>query len=144
MENEKSLPEATIKKCMSHQIVRVDRGSSVQEAANKMHREGIKSVLIKDNKDFVGIISDTDIMFEILITGKDPKQTKVEDIMSEPLVSLDENETLRKARDILRENRFKHLPISRHGKIVGFLSIKDLISFFAKNPQERRTHTEEA
>ncbi len=137
MENEKSLQEATIKKCMSFQVVAVDQGSTVQEAANRMNKKGIKSVLIKENNDYLGILTETDLMFEVLIAGKDTKQTKVEAIMSKPLVSLDENETISKAVDIMREKRFKHLPISRNGNVVGMLSVKDLVSFFYKNPQER-------
>ena len=137
MEKEKSLQEATIKNCMSLRVVAVNQGSTVQEAANRMNKKGIKSVLIKENKDYLGILTETDLMFEVLIAGKDPKQTKVEAIMSKPLVSLDENETISKAVDIMREKRFKHLPISRNGNVVGMLSAKDLISFFSKNPQER-------
>ena len=137
MENEKSLQGATIKKCMSLQVVTVKQGSTVQEAAKRMNKQGIKFVLIKENKDYLGILTETDLMFEVLIAGKDPKQTKVEAIMSKPLVSLDENETLSKAVDIMREKRFKHLPISRNGDVVGMLSVKDLISFFYKNPPER-------
>ena len=144
MENEKSLQEATIKKCMSLRVEAVNQGSTVQEAANRMNKKGIKSVLIKENNDYLGILTETDLMFEVLIAGKDTKQTKVEAIMSKPLVSLDENETISKAVDIMREKRFKHLPISRNGNVVGMLSVKDLVSFFYKNPQERRTHTEEA
>jgi CBS domain-containing protein len=144
MGNEKSSPEVIILKCMTHQIISLNQGATAQEASKRMNKAGIKSILIKKNQDFVGILTETDLMFEILISGKDPKQTKVEAIMSKPLVSIDENETLNKARDLMKEKRYKHLPVSRHGKVVGMLSIKDLISFFVKNPSERLIHSEEA
>ena len=101
---------------------------TVSEAVETMKRHSVGSVLVgvEDDKP-VGIVSEADIIREVLATGAIPGVVKVEKIMSSPLISVDVKTPVYKIYYIMTKRRVRHLVITDQGQKVGFVSVKDLL-----------------
>ncbi|MFP3908666.1 MAG: CBS domain-containing protein [Archaeoglobaceae archaeon] len=114
------------KEIMSQNIVALDENESVLKAAQEMEKNGVGTVLVTSNGSFAGIINDRQITCKCVAAGKDPSNTKINDIMTrDPKSGTPDMDILEAAR-ILGESRFRRLPIIDNGKPVGVLSVADL------------------
>ena len=118
---------------MSSPILSVDAESSVQEAANYMAANGIGSVLISELGEMVGMVTETDLTRKVLGKGMDADATVVSSIMSSPILSLDRYLPVEEANRFVHKNKIRHLGVTEDDKIVGMLSVKDLVSYFARD-----------
>ena len=131
---QESLPEATIKDCASRRlIISIVSDTNVQEAATLMKDRDVRSILVKEKDEYIGIVTETDILFEVLIGGNVPNTTKVSSIMTKPIISLDQDKPLKEAIELMRNKNIKHLVVTRKDEIIGMLSVRDLITFAVKN-----------
>ena len=111
---------------MTSPILSIDQDESVKKAAEKIYDLGIGSLVVTHNTSFIGIITKTDLMIRVLAKNLDAELTRVAEVMSQPLISIDEGESLDSAREVMREKSLRHLTVSQNNNIVGVLSIKDL------------------
>ena len=118
---------------MSSPILSVDTESSVQEAANYMTANGIGSLLISELGEMVGMVTETDLTRKVLGKGMDAEATIVSSIMSSPILSLDRYLPVEEANRFMYKNKIRHLAVTEDDKIVGMLSVKDLVSYFARD-----------
>jgi len=118
---------------MSSPILSVDAESSVQEAANYMTANGVGSVLISELGEMVGMVTETDLTRKVLGKGMDAEATIVSSIMSAPILSLDRYLPVEEANRFMHKNKIRHLAVTEEDKIVGMLSVKDLVSYFARD-----------
>ena len=82
-------------------FVTVERDTSAQAAARIMRDRGIGSLFVTNQKDIIGILTDTDMMRRVVASGSDPNKTTVEQIMSAPILTIEENKTLLDANDLM-------------------------------------------
>ncbi len=118
---------------MSSPVLSVDSESSVQEAANYMSGNGIGAVLVAESGEFVGLITETDLTRKVLGKDLSAEDTLVSSIMSSPVLSLDRYLPIEEANRFMYKNKIRHLAVTEDDKIVGMLSIKDLVSYFARD-----------
>ncbi len=122
---------------MSPSVISVGSDSTIQETAKLMHEKNIGSVLIKENDEYVGIVTETDLSRKVLGGGLDPKTTKIDAVMTpQPLFTLDCHQPVTDANAFMAQKKIRHLPVTENDKIVGVISVKDLVAFFA-NPRLR-------
>ncbi len=105
-----------------NKVIAIEEKTTVKEAAKIMAERGIGSVIVLKGDNIKGIITDRDILRNI---GKSSK--KVSAIMSQNVVTVDENESIDNAAIIMAENDIKKLPVVGNGKIVGIITSTDLI-----------------
>jgi signal-transduction protein with cAMP-binding, CBS, and nucleotidyltransferase domain len=117
-------------------IVRVDRDVSVKTAAEMMRDNGIGSIFITSSEEIIGILTDTDLVRRVVATGADPLTTTVEKIMSAPIASIEGNRTLLDANDLMAKQHIRHLGITKDGKMVGMISVRDLVVFLTNLPRK--------
>jgi len=117
-------------------ILKVDRDVSVKTAAQIMRDNGIGSVFITSGEDVVGILTDTDLVRRVIAAGADPEKTSAEQIMSAPIASIEGNRTLLDANDIMAKQHIRHLGITKDGKLVGMISVRDLVVFLTNLPRK--------
>ena len=117
-------------------FVTVERDTSAQAAARIMRDRGIGSLFVTNQKEIIGIFTDTDMMRRIVASGSDPNTTTVEQIMSAPILSIEENKTLLDANDLMAQAHVRHLGVSRDGKLVGMISVRDLVVFLTNLPRK--------
>ena len=117
-------------------FITVDRDVKVRQAAQMMRDHGIGSVFITADKEMIGILTDTDLVKRIVAVGADPDQTAVEKIMSAPILSIDGDKTLLDANDLMARQHIRHLGVTKDGKLVGMISVRDLVVFLTNLPRK--------
>jgi signal-transduction protein with cAMP-binding, CBS, and nucleotidyltransferase domain len=117
---------------MSSPVLSMGSNVTVQEAAHFMHTHDIGAVFLKDKGEFVGIITERDLTRKVIGNGLDVKSTIVKSIMTSPILSLDRYFPIEEADIFMHKNNIRHLAITEEEKIVGMLSIKDLIACYVK------------
>ena len=114
-------------------VLSIDVESSVQEAAQYMVSQSIGSVLVKEFDEYVGIVTETDLTRKVLGKGLNPEATRITEIMTSPILSLDRYLPIEEANRFMHKNKIRHLAVTEEDKIVGILSVKDLVSYFSKD-----------
>jgi CBS domain-containing protein len=99
----------------------------VLEAAIRMRDEGVGALCVVDEGRLVGIFSERDLMTRVVVPGKDPRRTTLEEVMTADVVTAALDETRRQCLDRMREERFRHLPILDGNQVVGMVSMRDLL-----------------
>ncbi len=127
-----------VKSCMVpiEKIIKVDRDVLVKTAAEMMRDHGIGSIFITSGEDIIGILTDTDLVRRVVAAGADPLSTTVEQIMSAPIASIEGNATLLDANDLMAKQHIRHLGITKDGKMVGMISVRDLVVFLTNLPRK--------
>lgn len=118
---------------MSSPVLSVDTESSVQEAAQYMAANHVGSLLVKDYSGFVGIVTDTDLTRRVLGRGLDSETTKISEIMTQPILSIDRFLPMDQASETMRASKIRHLAVSENDKIVGVLSVRDLVAYYTQS-----------
>ena len=117
-------------------LVTVDRDTDVRKAALIMRDQNIGSLFVTKGKDIIWIVTDTDMVRRSLATGADPVKTTVEHIMSAPIITIEESKTLLDANDLMAWEHLRHLAVTRDGKLVGMISVRDLVVFLTNLPRK--------
>lgn len=117
-------------------IVALERHGSVRQAAKIMKETGIGSVFVVWDRAIIGIVTETDIARRVVGMGLDPDDTPVEQIMTAPVLKIDENKTIRDANAMMAKEHVRHLGVSRDGKLVGMISVRDLVVFVSNLPRK--------
>lgn len=117
-------------------FVTVDRDTDVRKAAQIMRDRNIGSLFVTRGQEIIGILTDTDLVRRSVATGADPAKTPVEQIMSAPIIMIEENKTLLDANDLMAREHLRHLGVSKDGKLVGMISVRDLVVFLTNLPRK--------
>jgi len=117
-------------------FVTVDRDTDVRQAAQVMRDRNIGSIFITRGGDIIGILTDTDLVRRVVAVGADAAKTPVEQIMSAPILTIEENKTLLDANDMMAAHHLRHLGVSRNGVLVGMISVRDLVVFLTNLPRK--------
>jgi len=115
-------------------FVTVDCGVNVQNAGKIMNDHGIGSLLVSREGSIIGLLSDTDVVSRLVAAGMDPSQVTVEHIMSAPIPMIDENQTIFDANDMMAKEQIRYLGISKDGKLVGMVSVRDVLVGMTSGP----------
>lgn len=110
-------------------IVQVTPSNTIVEAITVMKRLNISSLLIIDDEErFVGILSERDIAWKVVLTGLNPKTTKVGQVMTprSDIVTVFETTTLKECLDAMKTNNVRHLPVMKNGEPIGVVSLRDI------------------
>ena len=117
-------------------FVTVDRDVDARTAAALMRDRNIGSLFVTRNKEIIGILTDTDMVRRVVAVGLDASKTPVEQIMSAPILTIEESKTLLDANDMMAQSHLRHLGVSRDGRLVGMISVRDLVVFLTNLPRK--------
>jgi signal-transduction protein with cAMP-binding, CBS, and nucleotidyltransferase domain len=118
---------------MSSPVLTVDSESTVQEAAQFMHSHNIGSVIVCKFDKPIGIVTERDLTQKVVAGGLDPDSTLITEIMTEKLQTMDRYLPIDEANEFMHKNKIRHLAITEEDKIVGMLSVKDLVGYYTKS-----------
>ena len=122
---------------MTTSIISVEPDTTIFDTPKLLTEKNIGSVLIEKIGDYIGIVTETDLSRKVLGKGLDAKTTIVSEIMTpQPLITLDCHQPVTEANNFMAKNKVRHLPVTEDDKIVGIISVRDLVAFFA-NPRFR-------
>jgi CBS domain-containing protein len=117
-------------------FITVERDTDAQTAARIMRDRGIGSLFVTNGKEIVGILTDTDMVRRVVAAGADTSKTTVEQIMSAPIMTIEEGKTLLDANDLMAQSHLRHLGVTRDGKLIGMISVRDLVVFLTNLPRK--------
>jgi CBS domain-containing protein len=100
---------------------------TVYDAVEKMAEHGIGALLVMEGEKIVGIISERDYARKIALAGRSSKETPVSVIMTTQVLCVGPLQTTEECMAIMTENRVRHLPVIDNGKLIGLVSIGDLV-----------------
>ncbi|MDB6084779.1 MAG: hypothetical protein JWN43_2660 [Gammaproteobacteria bacterium] len=109
------------------QIFSVAPTDSVLRAIEIMATRHVGALLVMSQGALVGIISERDYARKVILKNRSSHDTPVEDIMSSPAVTVSPSDTVHHCMELMTEGRFRHLPVVEVGRVVGMLSIGDLV-----------------
>jgi signal-transduction protein with cAMP-binding, CBS, and nucleotidyltransferase domain len=106
-------------------VVPID--ATIQDCAKVMHKENVGSLLVKDKHALKGLITDEDIVHEIVAKGIDPKTTKVKEHMATSLITITPEKDIFEALTLMMTKNIKQLPVVDGEKMIGILTLKDVL-----------------
>ena len=109
-------------------VATVDRKTTVLEAAKTMNQRRIGAVVVADGDRVVGIFTERDILNRIVAAGKDPKTTRVEEVMTSPMACCRRDTSLTECKTVMSQKRIRHLPVVEEGKLYGMISAGDILA----------------
>jgi CBS domain-containing protein len=120
---------AGIADLMVTEMVTARPNETVAAVAERMSGNGIGAVLVMDGDAVRGVFSERDLLSRVVAAGKSLDGTRVADVATTGVVTVDVDTPLRNVLDIFRDKKFRHLPVVRNGKAVGILSIRDFLEY---------------
>lgn len=104
-----------------------DVNESVLEVVQKMVERNIGAVPVLRAGKLAGVFSERDLMRRVVVEGRDLGSTRVEEVMTAEPLSVRRDDELERCLMLMREHGFRHLPICESGRLLGFLSLRDLL-----------------
>jgi CBS domain-containing protein len=116
----------TVRDVMTTDPITLPKTAPVGEAARLMKEQDIGDVIVLDDGNVCGIVTDRDLVVRTLAEGRDPDATKVGEVCSSDPVTLPPDAEVSDAVKIMRQNALRRLPITDDGRPVGVVSLGDL------------------
>ncbi|TAK06903.1 MAG: CBS domain-containing protein [Candidatus Manganitrophaceae bacterium] len=116
-----------VKMVMSKKILKVKRGTKIKKVSELMRDKHVGSILVSDGNSYAGIVTDADVVRRVVAEGLDPNTTPVEKVMTSPLLAIESTRSVVDANDIMDQEHIRHLGVIENGKIIGVLSVRDLL-----------------
>ncbi|MGE5854267.1 MAG: CBS domain-containing protein [Deltaproteobacteria bacterium] len=105
----------------------VDPGSSVFDALSLMAEKEIGALVVLDGARVAGIISERDYARKVILHGRASPTTRVEEIMTSHVAYTHLDQSIEECMAIVTDKRIRHLPVLQDGKLIGIISIGDLV-----------------
>jgi signal-transduction protein with cAMP-binding, CBS, and nucleotidyltransferase domain len=112
---------------MRRALKKVSHTTTVNDAASKMSAEKIGSLFVEKKGELVGIVTETDMVRKAVATGASLGNLTVEKIMTFPIKSIEASRSAQDASDMMGDLGVRHLAVTENGKIIGMVSVRDLL-----------------
>jgi len=119
-----------------NRILSVAPEQTVFEALELMAQYDIGALLVCAGDHLLGILSERDYARKCALLGHTSKETRVADIMTSPVLSITLRHTVDECLALMTEHHFRHLPVVEHDKVVGLISIGDLVKWVISSQQQ--------
>jgi len=131
---EKSFSDILVKDIMTRALISVDSSTTVYQIAKMMEQARVGAILVKKNDIPAGIITDRDFAIKIAV-NKNPLETTVDKVASYPLQTINSDESILVAADLMSTKKIRKLGVVEDGKVIGIITSTDLVTQLA----ERKT-----
>lgn len=121
-------------------IESIDPKATVIDALRMMAGKNIGSVLVKENDNFLGIMTERDYSRKVILKGRSSTDTTVSEIMTSDLPEVSESDSVDYCMQLLASNNLRYLPVKEEGKLAGIISINDVVAETIIIQQETISH----
>lgn len=118
---------ATVRDVLNPELFCVQAGETVYEAARQMSQRNIGAVPVLRDGKLAGIFSERDMMRRVVAEQRDPQKVLVSEVMTSDPCTVRPEEDIEHCMLLMKQNSFRHLPVCDGEKLVGFLSMRDLL-----------------
>lgn len=130
MPNPPKSAQPIVREYMQENVLSIPAEATLKEAGQSLSDNQVSALLVTDGREYIGIISDKRLAREGLAKGLPPETTTVKTIMRQKLLTIESNQLVREAQTMMKANGVRHLVVTENGKIIGIVSISDLIRFY--------------
>ena len=119
----------TVSDIMTKKLRTIPHDASVEMAAKQMRAQDVGSLLVEQGGEFVGILTETDIVKKVLALEKDLKKTMVNKVMTSPIITIGYSQILQDAHIYMANKGIRHLPVTKDSTIIGMVTVRDLLAY---------------
>ena len=113
-------------------VLEIDADASVFEAVQLMVEMNVGALLVTEGGEITGIVTERDYLRRVTLEGRTDRQMGVREIMSSPLIVAAPETTVDECMALMTDRRIRHVPVVEEGRVVGLVSIGDLVKFKSK------------
>jgi len=124
-------------------LVHAAPSDTVRDAAKTMSERNVGAIAVLDAGRLVGIFSERDVLTRIVAEGRSPEETSVESVMTRDLIVADPADDIDEALQKMHACNCRHLPVVQKGRLVGMISIRDLLEVDDNTNRARATFLRE-
>ena len=114
---------------MNCNIIKINSAQTGLDAAICMTKNKVSSLLVVNNDNIVGIITEKDLIRKVIALNQNINKVTVESFMSSPILYIKSNSTLRECVLSMKENKVHHLVVSSNDKVLGIITLSDIMPF---------------
>ncbi len=118
----------SVLKNKGNQVWSLSSDATVMDALKLMAEKGVGAVLVMDNDQLVGIFSERDYARRGVLMGRGVDAT-MDEMMTSPVLAINPDRTMEDVQAIMTDRHFRHLPVMENGKVVGLISIGDVVKY---------------
>lgn len=125
-----------VKDLMTKDVITINKEKTIVDAAKIIEDKGVGSLIITDNGNIVGVLTERDIITRCIAKQCDPAKTRVSEIMSTPVVAIDPEADTIDAAKLMVSKMIRRLPVLEGGKLVGIITTYDLVKNVSKGKRK--------
>jgi len=122
-------PKEKLGDFMTTPVISIEVTATVQEAAQLMDTENTSAILITENGEHIGIVTERDFTRKVVGAGFS-LSSPVSEIMSQPLYTLDRNNHILEAAEFMADHNTRHITVTDQSKVVGIITVKNTFSYY--------------
>lgn len=126
---------STVAQIMTRRPKSIGPKASIASAAKTMRQARVGSLFVKKGKQFIGIVTDTDIVRRAVASGKPLGKLTIEKVMTSPICTIEGSQSIDEAQSMMADLGVRHLGVTKNGEIAGVLSVRDVLSFYKRYAQ---------
>jgi CBS domain-containing protein len=127
---------AELLKHKGHSIYSIEPDQPVLEAIRRMAEYGVGALLVMRGELLLGVVSERDYARKIILLGRSSSDTPVRQIMTSPVITVRTDQSVAECMQLMTERRVRHLPVVQTDRVVGVLSIGDLVRSVVAEQQQ--------
>ena len=123
-------------------IFSVKKGTSVLDGLHLMMEKNISALLIVEDEIMLGIFTERDYARKIILQGRSSKDTPISEVMTTNVITLNPNDGIDHCMQVMTKQHIRHLPVLEANKVIGMISIGDLVKFVIEEQKKTIEHLE--
>jgi CBS domain-containing protein len=117
-------------------VISITPEASVFDAIKLMADRAVGSLLVMQGEELIGIVTERDYARKVILLGRSSETTRVEKIMSTEIIAASVEQTVQECMSLMTEKRIRHLPVVAGDRVIGLISIGDLVQAIISDQQQ--------
>ncbi|GMR17492.1 MAG: CBS domain-containing protein [Gammaproteobacteria bacterium] len=126
-----------------YDVLSIVPDASVLEAIKMMAEQGVGALVVMDGDNLAGIVTERDYARKVILKNRSSDETPVRDIMSTAVLTASIDDNVEHCMNVMTDKRVRHLPVSDGGKVIGMISIGDLVKALIADQKQEIEHLEQ-